>query len=179
MEIVVNVFPALIGKRAPADVAAVLLAAPVPADIRRIQPQDLPALYALRQQQRDEASLHPAGVADADALELQEVLFDLPRRCWAWIARDQGQPVGYALATVGYAVLEGGYYLRLETLHVQHGWRQRGIEGQLLDVACQTSAELGCLSLQWSDGAHLPRLAAAGAVHRHAAEHRMTLAAPR
>lgn len=179
MEIIVNALPALLAKRARPDAAAVLLASPVMADIRRIEPDDLPALYALRQEQRDEVSLHPSEHADADALELQEVLFDLPRRCWAWIAREHDEPVGYALATVGYAVLEGGYYLRLETLHVQHQWRHRGIEAQLLETARQTSADLGCLSLQWSDGAHLPRLSAAGVVQRLASAHSLPLAAPR
>lgn len=175
-----NALPALLAKRAqPEAAASVLLAPAVMADIRRIEHADLPALHALRQEQREEVSLHPIACADADALELQEVLFDLPRRGWAWIARDQEQAVGYALATVGYAVLEGGYYLRLETLHVQHNWRHRGIEAQLLEVARRTSAELGCLSLQWSDGAHLPRLSAAGVVQRLASTHSLPLAASR
>lgn len=175
-----NALPALLAKRVQPEAAgSVLLAAAVTADIRRIELADLPALYALRQEQREEVSLHLHECADADALELQEMLFDLPRRCWAWIARDHDQAVGYALATVGYAVLEGGYYLRLETLHVQHNWRHRGIESQLLEVARRTSAELGCLSLQWSDGAHLPRLSAAGVVQRLASAHLLPLAVSR
>lgn len=180
MEIVVNAFPSLLGKIAPPHAAGPYVPdTSVVVDIHRLQREDLPALYVLRQQQRDEVSLHADAVADADALELQEVLFDLPRRCWAWIARDHDEPVGYALATVGYAVLEGGYYLRLETLHVHHAWRRRGIESQLLEAARRTSSELGCLSLQWSDGAHLPRLSADGAIHRHAAAHLLPSAASR
>lgn len=169
-----NVFPALL-----ASTGAPRVAYPGPAHvirIGRVGPQDLPQLSELLRAQREEVLERPAARSAMAALELSEALFDPPVRAWAWIARQAQSPMGYAFATVGYSLLDDGYYLRLEALHVELAWRQRGVEMQLLDAARATATELGCRNLQWQDGAHLPRLSVPGVIYRHAAAHVLPLA---
>jgi GNAT superfamily N-acetyltransferase len=156
MEVVVNVLPALVARKSP-PLAATLVAGNAPGvRIARLQRGDLPDLHALRQAQRGELAMtRNVAAAESDALELAEVLFDAPRRAWAWIARERGEPAGYALATVGYAVIAGGYYLRLETLYVAPAFRHRDIEGQLHDDAQRFCEELGCLALDIAPAARV------------------------
>lgn len=168
-----NVFPALLASTGMPRVAY-----PGPSRLCRIgraRPDDLALISRFASAQREQAQGLPDSVQVSPSLELREALFESPLRAWAWIAREGDDAIGYAFATVGYGLLDDGYYLRLEAMHVELRWRQRGVEMQLLEAARATAVELGCRSVQWQDGAHMPRVSAPGVVYRHAASHSLPL----
>ena len=167
-----NALPTLLSK-----VPAAPAVASAPAslfDVVRVGHEDFSELIRLCDAQRAECG-DRGELDDSARMELAETLFDAPFRAWAWVARRHGAAIGYALTAVGYSPLEGGYYLRLEAMHVELPWRHRGVELQLLESARELAARLGCVNLQWQDGAHVPRLAPLGARYRHAAAHVLSL----
>lgn len=167
-----NALPTLLSK-----VQAAPAATPAPAslfDVARVGHEDFSELIRLCDAQRAECGDRDA-LGENARLELAETLFDAPFRAWAWVARRHGATIGYALTAVGYSPVEGGYYLRLEAMHVELPWRHRGVELQLLEAARELAARLGCVNLQWQDGAHVPRLAPIGVRFRHAASHVLSL----
>lgn len=91
----------------------------------------------------------PYGRLRQDPLELLEALFEPPLRAWAWLLRAEDEIVGYAAATVGFSLLERGYYLQLEPWHVREPWRASNGDRLLLEQARELAAKLGCLNMQW------------------------------
>lgn len=89
------------------------------------------------------------GRARGEALELEEALFDLPTRAWAWIARVDGTAVGYAGASAGCSLLERANYFRIESLYVQAAAPVPEVERRLFLQVLRTARMLGCLNLQW------------------------------
>lgn len=156
-----NLFPALV----PRDRVSLPIFPPTPGPVvTRVSRQDVEVLMALCDQHGQAARL---ALSDVDArsgmLELMEALFDPPLRAWAWIARERDTAMGYAAATIGFSLLERGYYLRLESLYVDPTWRGREIEARLLAAVRETAAQLGCIAVHWQQGAHLSPLRVEGA----------------
>ena len=76
-------------------------------------------------------------------------MFEAPLRAWAWLARVDGQAVGYAGATVGFSLLERGYSFHLDTLYVRPEFAELELDLALFEHAQATARRLGCLNLQW------------------------------
>lgn len=93
------------------------------------------------------------GDARTRQLEFEEALFEPPVRAWAWLARAGGDAVGYAAATVGYSVLEGGYCFQLDALYVRDRWATQDVETTLFEQVRATARRLGCVQLQWQSPA--------------------------
>lgn len=112
---------------------------------------DIPALLLLCAEHAEQIAFErlPYGRLRQDPLELLEALFEPPLRAWAWLAHADGEAVGYAAATVGFSMLERGYYLQLEPWHVRASWRDSGADSLLLQQAQALALRLGCLNLQW------------------------------
>lgn len=89
------------------------------------------------------------GPAREDDLEFLEALFEPPLRAWAWLARVDGQAVGYAGATVGFSLLERGYSFHLDTLYVRPEHAGLDLDLALFGQAQAMASRLGCLNLQW------------------------------
>ncbi len=157
-----NLFPALVPSR---RVSPPTFPAMTGYTIARVSRRDIEVLMALCD--LHDPGRHPAADARESSagglLELMEALFDPPLRAWAWIARDGEAAVGYAAATIGFSLLERGYYLRLESLYVDPAHRGRDVETRLLASASATAVQLGCFAVEWQQGAHLPSLHVAGA----------------
>lgn len=166
----VNVLPALVPR---ADASPRPAASRPLSEAVRVQPvlrADAALLMSLCDAQRAECLEDRQAVfgsGTGGVLELMEALFETPLRAWAWIAHDGDLAIGHAATTAGFSPLERGYYLRLEALYVDAGWRGRGVERQLLHAAREAALRMGCVNLQWQDGAHLPRLPLDPAAHRH------------
>lgn len=156
-----NLFPALVPRnRVP---PRMFQAAPGTI-VTRVSRQDVDVLMALCDLHAQAAQ---RAVSDLDArsgmLELMEALFDPPLRAWAWIAREREAATGYAAATIGFSLLDRGYYLRLESLYVDPAHRGRDVEAHLLASVRETAAQLGCIAVHWQQGAHLSPLRVEGA----------------
>lgn len=89
------------------------------------------------------------GPAREDTLEFLEALFEPPLRAWAWLARVDGQAVGYAGATAGFSLLERGYSFHLDTLYVRPDHAGLDLDLALFGQAQAMATRLGCLNLQW------------------------------
>lgn len=134
---------------------------PAPASLRvgAVARADTEALQALVREHAQYARLERHGDTRArgDArtrqLEFEEALFEPPVRAWAWLARVGGDAVGYAAATVGYSVLEGGYCFQLDALFVRDPWAAQDIETALFEQVRTTAQRLGCVQLQWQSPA--------------------------
>ncbi|MCL6713117.1 GNAT family N-acetyltransferase [Pseudoxanthomonas sp. z9] len=157
-----NLFPALVPR---SRVSPPTFPAMAGYAVTRVSRRDIEVLMALCDLQHDQGR-YPATEgreASAGLLELMEALFDPPLRAWAWVARDGEAAVGYAAATVGFSLLERGYYLRLESLYVDPAHRGRDVETRLLASASETASQLGCFAVQWQQGTYLPPLQISGA----------------
>ncbi|MGX5729336.1 N-acetyltransferase family protein [Pseudoxanthomonas beigongshangi] len=156
-----NLFPALVPRN---RVSPPVFQAPQGPVVTRVSRQDLDVLMALCDL-HGQAARQAASDIDAQGgmLELMEALFDPPLRAWAWIARARETAMGYAAATIGYSLLERGYYLRLESLYVDPAHRGRNVEADLLAAVRDTAARMGCIAMHWQHGASLSPLRVEGA----------------
>ncbi|MCL1635953.1 hypothetical protein M2650_15120 [Luteimonas sp. SX5] len=119
--------------------------------IRSVIHDDLPQLLRLCAEHAEQTAFErlPYGRIRHDPLELREALFEPPLRAWAWLLHAGDEAIGYAAATVGFSMLERGYYLQLEPWHVRAPWRTDGADLLLLQQAQYLALKLGCLNLQW------------------------------
>ncbi|KAB8194398.1 hypothetical protein FKV24_005725 [Lysobacter maris] len=91
----------------------------------------------------------PFGSARDSTLELLEALFEPPLRAWAWLARHDGEAIGYIAATVGFSILERGYVFQLDALYVRAPWRPDQVADALFAQARAMARQLDCVNLQW------------------------------
>lgn len=133
--------------------------APAPLRVGAVARADTDALQALVREHAQYTRLERHGDArvrgDArmQQLEFDEALFEPPVRAWAWLAHVGGDAVGYAAATVGYSVLEGGYCFQLDALYVRDPWATPEIETALFEQVRATAQRLGCVQLHWQSPA--------------------------
>ena len=133
--------------------------APAPLRVGAVTRADSEALQALVREHAQDTRLERhgdtrvRGDARTRQLEFEEALFEPPVRAWAWLARTGGEAVGYAAATVGYSVLEGGYCFQLDALYVRDPWAAHDIETALFEQVRATAQRLGCVQLQWQSPA--------------------------
>lgn len=133
--------------------------APTPLRVGAVARADSAALQALVREHAQYTRLErhgdtrARGDARTHQLEFEEALFEPPVRAWAWLARVGGDAVGYAAATVGYSVLEGGYCFQLDALFVRDPWAAQDIETALFEQVRTTAQRLGCVQLQWQSPA--------------------------
>lgn len=70
-------------------------------------------------------------------------------RLQAWLALRDGEPVGYASATVDFSTLAGAAFLHLDCLYLRESARGQGLGRALLDAVAEHGRALGCSELQW------------------------------
>ncbi|HEX5738651.1 MAG TPA: GNAT family N-acetyltransferase [Hydrogenophaga sp.] len=70
-------------------------------------------------------------------------------RLRAWICLLNGQPVGYASATLDFATLTAQPFLHLDCLYLEPTARGQGLGGELLEAVASCARALGCAQLQW------------------------------
>ena len=118
-------------------------------DIRRVTRAHAAVLMHLCDRQMAELPETSGTRSGAGVLELMEALFEPPLRAWAWIAKRDREPVGYAFATVGFSMIERAYYLNLEALFVPASARPSDVAARLLSEVRRTASDLGCVDLRW------------------------------
>jgi ribosomal protein S18 acetylase RimI-like enzyme len=65
----------------------------------------------------------------------------------AWIIREDDQPIGYLILTLGYSVEYGGRDGFIDDLYLVPAARGRGVGGALLEFALASAAALGIRTL--------------------------------
>ena len=122
-----------------------------PLSVRPVGRDDVADLLRLCAEHAEQTAFErlPYGRGRKESLELTEALFEPPLRAWAWLLRAGDEVVGYAAATVGFSMLEGGYYLQLEPWHLRPLWRASQADRLLLEEAQALATRMGCLNLQW------------------------------
>jgi len=121
--------------RVPAPVAS-------PVTVRPVRPEDASTLLRLAREADGD------GTSWNDLLEFHEALFEAPVRAWAWLACVDDEPVGHALATVGFSLRARGYCLQLDALHAREEWAAFA-ESPLFDEVREMARRLGCVQLEW------------------------------
>jgi len=129
-----------------------------PVTVRPVLPHDAPTLLRLA---RESDANHAAWT---DLLEFHEALFEAPVRAWAWLAFVGDEPVGHAVATVGFSLRARGYCLQLDTLHTHDEWATSA-EAALFDEVRAMALRLGCVQLHWHDERAMARFDAVDAHH--------------
>ena len=117
-------------------------------DIAPATPGDLPLIVALiRELAEYERLLEQCRVRPED---LQRDLFGPRPYAEAAVAREGGNPVGFALWFHNYSTFEGRPGLYLEDLYVRPAYRGRGYGEALLRHCARLAVERGCARFEWS-----------------------------
>ena len=122
-----------------------------PVTVRPVRPEDASTLLRLAREATAEANTW------TDLLEFHEALFEAPVRAWAWLAFVGAQPVGHAVATVGFSLRARGYCLQLDTLHARDEWATVA-DAALFDEVRAMARRLGCVQLHWHDAPRVDAL---------------------
>lgn len=125
-------------------------AAPLPVTVHAVDRGDADTLLRLCDEHARQTAPERAHPSAARLLEFHEALFDPPVRAWAWLARVEDTPVGFAFATVGFSLAGLGYCLQLEALHVREPWAAHAVETALFAQVAAQAQRLGCVQLQWT-----------------------------
>jgi GNAT superfamily N-acetyltransferase len=115
--------------------------------ILRARRIDVPELMGICEEHAAFERLPHAPDVRADVLA--EALEGSPPPLYAWLARADGDLVGYASATTDFSTLDRCVYLHMDCLYVRAQWRNRAIGQQLLAYVQDHAAALGCASIQW------------------------------
>ena len=119
-----------------------------PLGIAPAAPGDLPLIVALiRELAEYERLLEQCRVRPDD---LQRDLFGPRPYAEAAVAREGGNPVGFALWFHNYSTFEGRPGLYLEDLYVRPAYRGRGYGEALLRHCARLAVERGCARFEWS-----------------------------
>ncbi|MDI9238052.1 hypothetical protein QLQ15_03915 [Lysobacter sp. LF1] len=118
--------------------------AQVPVSVRAVTAADADRLLQLCEEHQADAPAAGAGL-----LEFHEALFEAPVRAWAWLAFADEDAIAYTLATVAYSLVERGYVLHIDALHVRAPWPARAVEAALFAQVDAMARRLGCVQLQW------------------------------
>lgn len=87
---------------------------------------------------------------DLDAGRLRAALFGPSPLAFAWIAEDEGMPVGFALAFLTFSTFRMRACLHLEDLFVLDSQRGRGHGLALLREVAREAVRRDCARLQWN-----------------------------
>lgn len=113
--------------------------------IRRVQPDELPALLGLMA----EHAAFEGGEASAQAEPLSRALFQLPARLFVWVAWDGVTLLGYAAASREYGAWRGGEHLHMDCLFVSAAARNRGLGLRLAQAVMDFAAAETLAEVQW------------------------------
>jgi ribosomal protein S18 acetylase RimI-like enzyme len=69
-------------------------------------------------------------------------LLEEPSLGWIWIVERRGEPVGYAVVTLGYSLEFGGRFALLDELFIAEGHRGAGVGRQVLDRIAEVCREM-------------------------------------
>lgn len=116
-------------------------------EILKAAPNDVPELMAIcAEHAAFERLPHVAGIrADLFA----EALLGSAPRLHAWLARVEGELVGYASATLDFSTLDRRPYLHMDCLFIREAWRSQAIGQRLWNCVHAQAALLGCAAIQW------------------------------
>ena len=117
--------------------------------VRRIRPDDVPAVVALVRELADyEKALHEVRLTDE---QLHERLFgEAPALFGHVAAADDGDVVGMALWFLNFSTWRGTHGVYLEDLYVQPAHRGTGLGTELLRALATLCVERGYARLEWS-----------------------------
>ncbi len=87
---------------------------------------------------------------DMDAGRLQSALFGPRAFAFAFVAEEDGAPVGFALAFLTFSTFKTAACLHLEDLYVDESRRGRGHGLALLRAVAKLAVERDCARLQWN-----------------------------
>lgn len=89
------------------------------------------------------------GRTSVSAADLRSALDSKPAVLAAWIARQSGELIGYASATVDFSTWTGQPFLYLDCLFVQDRCRGLGVGARLLAAVRAHAAERNLAEIQW------------------------------
>jgi ribosomal protein S18 acetylase RimI-like enzyme len=69
-------------------------------------------------------------------------LLEEPSPGWIWIVERRGEPVGYAVVTLGYSLEFGGRFALLDELFIAESHRGAGVGRQVLDRIAEVCREM-------------------------------------
>jgi len=116
-------------------------------EIRAASRGDVAAIHAMVRELAEYEKLTQLCVSTA--AQIEQELFGDRRNAEALIAREAGEPVGFALYFHNYSTFLGRKGLYLEDLFVRPAHRRRGCGRALLLAVARIAAERGCGRFEW------------------------------
>jgi GNAT superfamily N-acetyltransferase len=109
---------------------------------------EIPALLELiRELARFECLEHEM---EATAELLRTALFGEPAAAGAWLAREDGMAVGYAIYFFTFSSFLGRRGIWLEDVYVRPQFRHQGIGRRLIESVAQIGTEQNCGRFEWT-----------------------------
>ena len=116
--------------------------------VRRIRPDDVPAVVALvRELAEYEKALHEVRLTEA---QLHACLFGEAPALFGHVAEVDGEVVGTALWFLNFSTWRGTHGIHLEDLYVQPAHRGGGLGRELLRTLAELCVQRGYSRLEWS-----------------------------
>ena len=116
-------------------------------EIRAAARGDVAAIHAMVRELAEYEKLTQLCVSTA--AQIEQELFGDSHNAEALIAREAGEPVGFALYFHNYSTFLGRKGLYLEDLFVRPAHRRRGCGRALLLAVARIAAERGCGRFEW------------------------------
>ena len=121
---------------------------PVPIDIERAQPDDVPVILSLIRELAEFERLLDQVTATEEAI--RESLFGSQPRAEVLLARVAGEVAGFALFFHNYSTFRGKPGLYLEDLFVRPRFRGTGCGQLLLRRLAALALQRGCARMEWA-----------------------------
>ena len=109
---------------------------------------DVPVILALIRELAEYEKL--ADQVTATEADIARSLFGDPPHAEAVLARQDGEPVGFALFFHNFSTFRGRPGLYLEDLYVRPAFRGRGFGRRLLAHLARIAVDRGCARFEWS-----------------------------
>lgn len=116
-------------------------------EIIRAGPNDRETVLALVERLLRELEGKPHEFADLDRAKILRDLDGAGERFAAFLAQDDGEPVGVLTLTETFAIYAGGRYGVIDEMYVEPGHRGDRVGGRLIEAALQLGREKGWIRI--------------------------------
>lgn len=115
--------------------------------VRACKPEDLDKLMILIARHAEFEKAAYCGEGKKERLNLDLFGYNAPLKCI--IAEVAGEVIGYATYTFDYSTWDASWFIYLDCLYIEDGFRSYGIGHLLMNEVKEAGEARGCTNMQW------------------------------